>query len=38
MRNGSLTLYSINTHFDASTNDSIENIVGKEEIAGNEHF
>ena len=34
----SLTLYSIDTHFNASTTDSFENIVGKEEIARNEHF
>ena len=38
-RNGKeLTLYSIDTHFDASTTDSYENIVGKEEIARNEQF
>ena len=28
-----LTLYSIDTHFNASTTDSFDNIVGKEEIA-----
>ena len=33
-----LTLYSIDTHFNASTTDSFENIVGKEEIVRNEHF
>ena len=33
-----LTLYSIDTHFDASTTDSFENIVGKGEIARNEQF
>ena len=33
-----ITLYSIDTHFDASTTDSFENIVGKEEIARNEQF
>ena len=33
-----LTLYSIDTHFNASTTDSFENIVGKEEIARNEQF
>ena len=32
-----LTLYSIDTHFDASTT-AFENIVGKEEIARNEQF
>ena len=32
-----LTLYSIDTHFNAST-DSFENIEGKEEIARNEQF
>ena len=31
-----LTLYSIDTHFDAST--TFENIVGKGEIARNEQF
>ena len=34
----SLTLYSINTHFDASTTDNFENIVGKEEIACKKQF
>ena len=34
----SLILYSIDTYFDASTTDSFENIVGKEEIARNEQF
>ena len=33
-----LALYSINTHFDTSTKDSFENIVGKEEIACNKQF
>ena len=33
-----LTLYSMNTHFDASTTDSFENIVVKGEIARNEQF
>ena len=33
-----LTLSSINTHFDASTMRSFENILGKEEIARNEQF
>ena len=34
-----LALYSIDTHFDASTTDSFKkNIVGKEEIARNEQF
>ena len=33
-----LTLYSINTHFDASSIDSFENIVGKGEIACDEQF
>ena len=33
-----LTLYSINTHFDASTKSAFENIVGKGEIARNEQF
>ena len=33
-----LTLYSIDTHFDASTRDSFENIVEKEEIARNKQF
>ena len=28
----------IDTHFDASTTDSFENIVGKEEIGHNEQF
>ena len=32
-----LTLYSIDTHFDASTT-AFENIVGKGEIAHNEQF
>ena len=31
-----LTIYSIDTHFDAST--ALENIVGKGEIARNEQF
>ena len=34
---GQLTLYSIDTHFNASTT-ALENIVGKEEIARNEQF
>ena len=33
-----LTLYSTDTHFNTSTADTFENIVGKEEIAGNEQF
>ena len=33
-----LTLYSIDTHFDASASIAFENIVGKGEIAGNEQF
>ena len=33
-----ITLYSIYTHFDALTTDSIENIVGKGEIACSEQF
>ena len=34
-----LTLYSIDTHFDASTTESrFENILGTEEIARNEQF
>ena len=33
-----LTLYSIDTHFRASTTDSFEKIVGKEEIAHNKQF
>ena len=33
-----LTLYSIDTHFDSSTTDSLENIVGKGKIARNEQF
>ena len=33
-----LTLYPINTHFEASTRTAFENIVGKEEIAHNEQF
>ena len=33
-----LTLYSLDTHFDVSTLDSFENIVGKGEIASNEQF
>ena len=33
-----LTLYSIDTHFNASTKTAFENIVGKEEIARNEQF
>ena len=36
--NLSLTLHSIDTHFDASTTDSFENIVGKEKIACSEQF
>ena len=32
------TLYSIDTHFDTSTTDSFENIVGKGEIACNKQF
>ena len=32
------TLYSIDTHFNASTTDSIWNITGREEIARNEQF
>ena len=35
---GLLTLYSIDTHFDASTTDRFENIVGKEEIAHYKQF
>ena len=33
-----LTLYSIDTHFNASRTDNLENIVRKEEIARNEQF
>ena len=33
-----LSLYSTDTHFNASTTDSFINIVGKEEIAHNEQF
>ena len=33
-----LTLYSIDTHYDASTTDNFENIMGKVEIARNEQF
>ena len=34
-----LTLYTIDTHFDASTTDSFfENIMGNEEIACNKQF
>ena len=33
-----LTLYSINTHFNASTTNSFENIMGKREIARKEQF
>ena len=33
-----LSFYSINTRFEASTTDRFENIVGKEEIACNEQF
>ena len=33
-----LTFHSIDTHFDASTPDSFENIVGKGEIGRNEQF
>ena len=33
-----LTLYSTDTHFDASTTTAFENIGGKEEIARNEQF
>ena len=33
-----LTLYSMDTHFDASTTDSFEYILRKEEIARNEQF
>ena len=33
-----LTLYSIDTHFDTSTTDSIKKIVEKEEIARNKQF
>ena len=33
-----LTLYSIDTHFNASTQTAFENIVGKEEIAHNDQF
>ena len=34
----SLTLYSIDTHFDAFNKTAFENIVEKEEIAHNEQF
>ena len=33
-----LTFYSINTHFDTSTQSAFENIVVKGEIARNEQF
>ena len=33
-----LTLYSIDTHFNTSTTEAFESIVGKEEIAHNEQF
>ena len=33
-----LTLYSIDTHFNASATTALENIVGKEEIARNKQF
>ena len=33
-----LSLYSIDTHFDASTPTAFENIVGKGEIARNKQF
>ena len=33
-----LTLYSIDTHFDASTKEFFKNIVGKGEIAHNKQF
>ena len=33
-----LTLYSIDTHFDASQQKAFENIVGKGEIARSEQF
>ena len=33
-----LTVYSIDTHCDASTTDTFENIVGKGEIACKEQF
>ena len=33
-----LTLYSIDTHFDTSTTDNLENIMGKGENARNEQF
>ena len=33
-----LTLYSIDTHFDTSTQTAVENIVGKGEIVHNEQF
>ena len=36
--NTGLTLYSIDTHFDTSTTEAFENIVGKEEIACNKQF
>ena len=35
---GTLTLYSINTHLDASTTEAFENIVEKGKIACNEQF
>ena len=36
--NFNLTLHSIDTHFNASTTDSFENMLGKEEIACKEQF
>ena len=33
-----ITLYSLDTHFDAPTQTTFENIVGKGEIARNEQF
>ena len=38
MKLQTLHLYSIDNYFDASTTDSFENIVRKEEIARNEQF
>ena len=38
LRNSPLTLYPIDTHFDSSTPETSENIVGKGEIAHNEQF
>ena len=35
---GLLTLYSVNTHFDALTTDSFENIMAKEETACYKQF